>query len=364
MAEILHLLKIDNDSRNPFPAPPPTKKEPPKPNIKQEPDPLPTPKPVQPPPHVSEKPEIKDPPPNIPPPGLTVPPQPKVSHLKTDPPNLTREVSVVSSSPDVSLSESDGELFESYGAPHNRCFPWGTRVIRGEDWKWPDDQNMPGTVVAHKGEGVVVVKWDCGSHGEYPQENLFRINDPRALKPGEVIDVGCLVKRGPNWNRGDEDGGPETTGTVIRKHRNNKVSVIWPIGIVDRYSYGEGNKELEVVGSGATAAAQPSFVGAPGMDPIEPDTREPMDGEEVVWQWIDCETNEFHTFSKDEKDKLEDIYKKKTGTVLVGYKGQQLRCQPAQWKYRDYTVKSRTGKLHRRVCTHDEAQTFYLIEAL
>lgn len=29
-------------------------------------------------------------------------------------------------------------------------------------------------------------------------------------------------------------------------------------------------------GSGATAAAQPSFVGAPGMDPIEPDTREPM----------------------------------------------------------------------------------------
>lgn len=359
MAEILHLLKIDNDSRNPFPAPPPTKKEPPKPNIKQEPDPLPTPKPEQPPPHVSEKPEIKDPTPNIPQPRVTVPPP-----LKTDPPNLTREVSVVPSSPDVSLSESDGELFESYGAPHNRCFPWGTRVIRGEDWKWPDDQNMPGTVVAHKGEGVVVVKWDCGSHGEYPQENLFRINDPRALKPGEVIDVGCLVKRGPNWNRGDEDGGPETTGTVIRKHRNNKVSVIWPIGIVDRYSYGEGNKELEVVGSGATAAAQPSFVGAPGMDPIEPDTREPMDGEEVVWQWIDCETNEFHTFSKDEKDKLEDIYKKKTGTVLVGYKGQQLRCQPAQWKYRDYTVKSRTGKLHRRVCTHDEAQTFYLIEAL
>lgn len=47
------------------------------------------------------------------------------------------------------------------------------------------------------------------------------------------------------------------------------------------------------------------------------------DGEEVVWQWIDYETNEFHTFSKDEKDKLEDIYKKKTGTVLVGYKGQQ-----------------------------------------
>lgn len=83
---------------------------------------------------------------------MTVPPQPP---LVTDPPkdSLKRKESLVPSSPDVSLSESDGELFESYGSPHNRCFPWGTRVIRGENWKWPDDQNMPGTVVAHKSEG-------------------------------------------------------------------------------------------------------------------------------------------------------------------------------------------------------------------
>lgn len=152
-AEILHLLKIDNDSRNPLPAPPPTKKEPPKPNIKQEPDPLPTHTPVQLSSHVSEKPEIKDTTPNIPQPRVTVPPP-----LETDPPNVLKGDSLVPSSPDVSLSESDGELFESYGAPHNRCFPWGTRVIRGEDWKWPDDQNMPGTVVAHKSEGRLASK--------------------------------------------------------------------------------------------------------------------------------------------------------------------------------------------------------------
>lgn len=145
-AEILQLLKIDNDSRNPFPAQ--------KNIIQPEPDPLPTPKPapnvsenpiVQPLPPVSEIPKEKDPPPNIPPPKVSV---------KTDPllPKKGEE-SLVPSSPDVSVSESDGELFESYGAPHNRCFPWGTRVIRGENWKWPDDQNMPGTVVAHKSEG-------------------------------------------------------------------------------------------------------------------------------------------------------------------------------------------------------------------
>lgn len=84
---------------------------------------------------------------------MTVPPP-----LETDPPNVLKGDSLVPSSPDVSLSESDGELFESYGAPHNRCFPWGTRVIRGEDWKWPDDQNMPGTVVAHKSEGRLASK--------------------------------------------------------------------------------------------------------------------------------------------------------------------------------------------------------------
>ena len=42
----------------------------------------------------------------------------------------------------------------------------------------------------------MVVKWDCGAHGEYPQENLFRITETRALKQGEVIEVGCSVKRG------------------------------------------------------------------------------------------------------------------------------------------------------------------------
>lgn len=361
--EILQLLKIGNGGRKPSLAPPPTKIEPKKPSIRLEPEPPPNLQPTQPPPQDVEKQKPEELTPYIPPLSVNVSPPPNIPPKKIEPPDDslgTSGESVVPSSPDL----SDGEVFESYGQPHNRCFPWGTRVIRGENWQWSDDQNMPGTVVAHKSEGVVVVKWDCGSHGEYPQENLFRINDPRALKPGEVIEVGCLVKRGPNWNRGDEDGGPEATGSVIRKHRNNKVSVIWPIGIVDRYSYDENNKELEVVGSGSSAAPT-SFVGAfGGMEPIEPEIREPADGEEVVWQWIDCDTNEFHSFSKEEKDKLEDIYRKKTGTVLVSYKGQQLRCQPAQWKYRDYTVKSRAGKLHRRVCTHDEANTFYLIESI
>ena len=30
---------------------------------------------------------------------------------------------------------------------------------------------------------------------------------------------------GPDWKRGDEDGGPSTVGTVIRKHRDGSVSV-------------------------------------------------------------------------------------------------------------------------------------------
>ncbi|XP_056020572.1 uncharacterized protein LOC125650264 isoform X3 [Ostrea edulis] len=281
--------------------------------------------------------------------------KPDISNVPVRSPSLENPVP---SSPEVDLS--DGELFDKYGQPQNRCHPWGARVIRGENWKWPDDQNSPGTVVAHKSEGVLVVKWDCGAHGEYPQENLFKITVPRSLKHEEIIEVGCSVKRGPDWKRGDEDGGPSTVGTVIRKHRDGSVSVVWPFGVVERYRYGERKKELEVIAdapAAAMSAERPS-------ESIEPDTREPNQGETIVWQWIDNETTEQYTLSKDEAAKLEEVYQKKSGTVLVGYKGLQLRCQPTQMKYRDSGGKNRTGQLIRKVCTHEESETYYLIESL
>ena len=41
-----------------------------------------------------------------------------------------------------------------------------------------------------------------------------------------VNDVMVLVLiLGPDWDRGEEDGGETTVGTVIRKHSNNTVSV-------------------------------------------------------------------------------------------------------------------------------------------
>ncbi|XP_061173964.1 uncharacterized protein LOC133183051 isoform X2 [Saccostrea echinata] len=344
--EIRELLRLDH-IKCPVPVPQPDnitpKSPPPKPEI-------------QPTPIVSEPPQQSSPsepsniqgdcniPPSKPPENVNIPPTPST-------------MDVLPSSPEV--ERSDGELFDEYGPPCNRCHAWGSRVIRGENWKWHDDQNSPGTVVAHKSEGMVVVKWDCGSHGEYPQDNLYKITEPRRLKHGEVIEVGCSVKRGPDWKRGDEDGGPSTIGTVIRKHKNNTVSVVWPIGIVDRYSFGEREKEVEVVSS--DAASPPPMPFAEG--PRESDTRQPMEGEVILWQWID-ETNMLHTLSKEESAKLEDVYQKKTGTTLVGYKGLQLRCQPTQMKYRDCGGKSRTGKLIRKVCNHDEAETYYCIETL
>ena len=42
----------------------------------------------------------------------------------------------------------------------------------------------------------------------------------------DVNDVMVLVLiLGPDWDRGEEDGGETTVGTVIRKHSNNTVSV-------------------------------------------------------------------------------------------------------------------------------------------
>ncbi|XP_062617085.1 uncharacterized protein LOC134278809 isoform X2 [Saccostrea cucullata] len=367
--EILELLRLDN-IKCPVTVPQPANTTPKSPTPTPK-SPPPTPKPPPPQPEIQPAPVVLEHPPpssseprNVPGDCNIQPSKPtlnqnanKAEKMRLDIPPTPTSMDVLVSSPEV--ERSDGELFDKYGPPCNRCHAWGSRVIRGEDWKWHDDQNSPGTVVAHKSEGMVVVKWDCGSHGEYPQENLYKITEPRQLKRGEVVEVGCSVKRGPDWKRGDEDGGQSSVGTVIRKHKNNTVSVVWPIGIVDRYSFGERGKEVEVVGSDTTPPPQMPLA----EGPRESDTRQAMEGEIILWQWID-ETNVLHTLSKEESVRLEDVYQKKSGTIIVGYKGLQLRCQPAQMKYRDCGGKSRTGKLIRKVCNHDEAETYYCIETL
>ncbi|XP_062596398.1 uncharacterized protein LOC134257818, partial [Saccostrea cucullata] len=83
--------------------------------------------------------------------------------------------------------------------------PVGSRVKRGPDWKWKNqDQNGPGTVVSHSHDaGWLIVHWDIGTSASYrygttniekDKYDVVVCLEPRILY-NELIAVGCLVKR-------------------------------------------------------------------------------------------------------------------------------------------------------------------------
>ena len=83
--------------------------------------------------------------------------------------------------------------------------PVGSRVKRGRDWQWGEQDNFgAGTVVNHSPPGWLSVKWDSGSrfiyrYGSSPdfedKYDLEVCDEPRTVKE-EIIAVGSLVKRG------------------------------------------------------------------------------------------------------------------------------------------------------------------------
>ncbi|KAH3797718.1 hypothetical protein DPMN_151305 [Dreissena polymorpha] len=126
----------------------------------------------------------------------------------------------------------------------------GSRVRRGPDWKWDNqDKDGPGTVVGHCEDDVRVwVQWD-----NTEDRNVYRygesfdvlvVDEIRHLKPGQRMAVGCHVKPGRdgkfhnvhNWNKG-----------VVIKMTPPKAQVRWDSGIRGDYSYGEDGKfEIEL----------------------------------------------------------------------------------------------------------------------
>ncbi|XP_070574612.1 uncharacterized protein [Ptychodera flava] len=140
--------------------------------------------------------------------------------------------------------------------------PLGSRIRRGKDWKWKDqDKNGVGTVIEHDKEGWVHVEWDHGDDNKYRwgaegKRDLKTVDEPRILKPGEDIKVGVRVQRGKDWKWDNQDGGPSNIGFVYRVHTGAKkglVQVRWPSGVKADYRFGyEGSYDLRVIGSGAT----------------------------------------------------------------------------------------------------------------
>ncbi|XP_062586128.1 uncharacterized protein LOC134247760 isoform X2 [Saccostrea cucullata] len=103
--------------------------------------------------------------------------------------------------------------------------PLGSRVKRGPGWIYDNqDNNGPGTVIGHQNDGWLYVEWDAGSIYPYifgsnsyarDKYDVTVCSEPRILKNG-MIATGCLVKRGPDWEGGDEDGGIGSIGSVYR----------------------------------------------------------------------------------------------------------------------------------------------------
>ncbi|XP_061172546.1 uncharacterized protein LOC133181907 [Saccostrea echinata] len=131
--------------------------------------------------------------------------------------------------------------------------PVGTRVRRGPDWRWGDqDCHGPGTVVNHNDNGKrgwSRVVWDAGSsfpyrygsNGLFENFDLVECDEPRILH-NDLIAIGCLVERGPDWRWGDQDGGIGNLGVVYKVKRNAIVYVRWSNSNKSNYRYGYDGK--------------------------------------------------------------------------------------------------------------------------
>ncbi|XP_052793144.1 uncharacterized protein LOC128227022 [Mya arenaria] len=136
----------------------------------------------------------------------------------------------------------------------------GTRVRRGPDWHWKQqDSDGPGTVIGHSADDVHVwVEWDADEHtnayrygnGDY---DLLIVDEPRVPPPGKKVAVGCLVK--PGSKDGSSTGKKMRDSGVVVKMSPPTALVRWDDGKRGEYSYGEGGKyEIEFCKSGRSTS--------------------------------------------------------------------------------------------------------------
>ncbi|XP_052698909.1 uncharacterized protein LOC128176543 [Crassostrea angulata] len=155
--------------------------------------------------------------------------------------------------PQMGTDRHDNETNNSHRKLTTSMPPIGTRVRRGPDWRYNEqDTHGPGTVVDIDRDGFIFVMWDnrnrypypYGFHGDFA---VTVVDEPRILPDDQLIDVGCLVKRGDDWRDNGHDGGPGSIGVVLRTHFDATVDVIWPTGQRRRYKYGkQGYFEVEL----------------------------------------------------------------------------------------------------------------------
>ncbi|XP_067667526.1 uncharacterized protein [Haliotis asinina] len=214
--------------------------------------------------------------------------------------------------------------------------PLGSRVIRGPDWKYQNqDLNGPGTIINHADDDKYVwVQWDLtdvpcpyrfGYEGMY---DITEVDDhPRILSQNDLIEIGCRVRRGDDWSRGDEEGGFGNTGVVIRKRQDGKVKVRWDNGTFQSCNYGyEGKLEL-VICSVEDLLPSSQRKGAPTKDVASkkghavPTAEKPH----VLWQWHD-DRGQWRLYDRGNTEKLNrEFARKPTGSCVIQKQGKSFR---------------------------------------
>ncbi|XP_076468042.1 uncharacterized protein LOC143298902 [Babylonia areolata] len=223
------------------------------------------------------------------------------------------------------------DVFEDAdGVASYERLPLGTRVMRGPDWKWGDQDNGgPGTVIQHeqKKHGFTWVLWDDGHRNRYPygSEMGYHILEtegnpvPRA-RDGN-LKIGMLVKKGPNWKE------PQTRysgdlGVIIRVSSDGKqLKVRWKNGVIQAcpVSAVEFSDPFE------------QDIGSKRHDKetirqTQPEEEEEDEGDKIpVWQWRD-NWGLWRLYPKDLMSRMEAEYqRRKNGTCVFWHGDRQVR---------------------------------------
>ncbi|XP_067666525.1 uncharacterized protein [Haliotis asinina] len=246
-------------------------------------------------------------------------------------------------------------VYESEGLPI-----LGSRVMRGVDWKW-DDQDMegPGTITNHGAEGKSVwVAWDHGECNRYRYGlgghfDLKIVDDqPRSPRRDGRIQIGMLVERGADWQKTDDDGGPSSSGTVIRR-QSDRVMVKWKTGKIGVYRYGQGGKFDVCVRDPVSCLMeqtkkqksfqhdqQPTALTAGVPKPKEASARYK---ESSVWQWLDGD-GVWTTYSEENSVQLSRAYDNQEGHCVIEKDGKRFLVL-----FQNLVEKSLTDRCTRKV---------------
>ncbi|XP_046572291.1 uncharacterized protein LOC124280410 isoform X2 [Haliotis rubra] len=208
----------------------------------------------------------------------------------------------------------------------NALLALGTRVSRGPDWKWGDqDSGGPGTVINHAREdNLVWVCWDFNStccRYRYGYENNYDLlvtDTARYLCDDELIEIGNKVQRGRDWAYGNQDGGPGNHGVVIRKSPEGKVKVRWfAQDTICTYNYGcDGRFDLEI--------CKPDFETPPRKPSPVPATSDSVPTV-VAWEWCD-NAGAWTLYDVETSQKLEKEFQRNgNGSCLIQKNGKSFR---------------------------------------